>query len=185
MSTPRFTALLGVAALTITAQARLLETVQECDTRYGGGQDVSLELSSGFKGEEGKKWTARIYHARGLTVQIVFENDTAVLVRYSNEPPLKVANSNTQPVNLTAGEIAHLRKVNLKEETSWQPHKDRSLEALVPSMTFWISSDKLSYAAYDRESRQLFICSAGFWEIVAGNLRKQAESSPAVRFEGL
>ena len=185
MRTLQFIALLSVAALTHTAQARLLETAEQCDTRYGAGQDVPLELGSGFKVEDGKKWTARIYSTRGLTVQIVFENDTAVLVRYSNEPPLKVANSNTQPVNLTAGEIAHLRKLNLKEEISWQAHKDRSLEALVPSMTFWISSDKLSYAAYDRESRQLFICSAGFWEIVAGNLRKQAESSPAVRFEGL
>ena len=52
-------------------------------------------------------------------------------------------------------------------------------------MTLWIASDKLSHAAYDRDTRQLFVCTAGFWDIVAGSLRKQAESSPAIRFEGL
>lgn len=185
MPFPRFATLLALAALTHAAQARLLETVQECDARYGIGRDVPLELGADFKVEEGKKWTARIHSARGLVIQIVFEGNAAVLVRYSNEPPLKVADSTTRPVNLTAAEITHLRSVNLKEAITWESHKDRTLESLVPSMTFWISSDKLSYAAYDRESRQLFVCSARFWELVAGNLRKQAESSPVIRFEGL
>ena len=185
MPASRFATLLGVFALTFAAQARLLETTRECDARYGAGKDLQLEPGDGFKNEEAKTWTARIYSARGLAVQIVFENDAAVLVRYSNEPPLKVANSITRPVNLTADEITHLRGVNLKEGISWKSHKDRTLESLSPSTTLWISSDKTSYAAYDRENRQLFVCAAPFWEIVAGNLRKQAESSPAVRFEGL
>lgn len=185
MPAHRFTTLLALAALTFTAQARLLETTQECDARYGSSQELQLALGDGFKTEEGKNWTAKIYSARGLAIQIVFEDNAAVLVRYSNEPPLKVANSITRPVNLTADEVTYLRGVNLKEGTSWEPHKDRTLESLSPSMTFWISSDKLRYAAYDRENRQLFICSARFWDIVAGNLRKQAESSPAIRFEGL
>jgi hypothetical protein len=185
MTAPYFATLLALAALTFTAQARLLETTQECDARYGVGKDLQLELGDGFKIEEGSKWTARIHSARGLAVQIVFENNAAVLVRYSNEPPLKVANSITRPFSLTANEITQLRGVNLKDGISWESHKDPTLESLAPSMTLWISSDKLRYAAYDRDNRQLFICSAGFWEIVAGNLRKQAESSPAIRFEGL
>jgi hypothetical protein len=185
MPAPRFVTLLVLAALSFPAQARLLETTQECDARYGAGQDLQLELGDGFKNEDGKKWTARIYSARGLAIQIVFEDNVAALVRYSNEPPLKVANSITRPVNLTADEVTHLRGVNLKEGISWQSHKDRTLEILAPSMTLWISSDKLRYAAYDRDNRQLFICSDRFWEIVAGNLRKQAEASAAVRLEGL
>lgn len=185
MPAPRLATLLALAALTFTAQARLLETTQQCDTRYGTGQDLQLELGDGFKNEEGKKWTAKIYSARGLAIQIVFEDNAAVLVRYSNEPPLKVANSITRPVNLTAEEVTHLRGVNLTEGISWKSHKDRTLESLAPSMTLWISSDKLRHAAYDRDNRQLFICSARFWDIVAGNIRKQAESSPAIRFEGL
>lgn len=185
MTASCFATLLALAALTLIAQARLLETSQKCDARYGAGQDVQLELGAGFKIEEGKKWSARIHSAHGLAVQIIFEDNAAVLVRYSNEPLLKTADSTTRPVNLTAAEITHLRRVNLKEGITWESHRDRTLESLTPSMTFWISSDKLSYAAYDRESRQLFVCSAGFWDIVAGNLRKQAESSPAIRFEGL
>jgi len=177
--------LLALASLTFTAQARLLETSGECDGRYGAGQDLRLELGDGFKNEEVKNWTARIHSARGLAIQIVFENNAAVLVRYSNEPPVKVANSITRPINLTADEVTHLRGVNLGEGISWKSHKDPTLESLAPSMTLWISSDQLRYAAYDRDNRQLFICSARFWDIVAGNLRKQAESSPAIRFEGL
>lgn len=177
--------LLALAALTCAAQARLLETTKECDARYGEGRELQLELGDGFKNEEGVKWSARLYSARGLAIQIVFENDVAALVRYSNEPPLKVANSITRPVNLTAEEVTHLRGMNLKEGISWKSHKDRTLEALSPSMTFWISSDKQSYASYDRDNRQLYVCSARFWDIAAGNLRKQAEASPAIRFEGL
>ncbi len=185
MPAPRFVTLLALAAFSFTAQARLLETTQECDARYGAGQDLQLELGDGFKNEDGKKWTARIYSARGLAIQIVFEDNVAALFRYSNEPPLKVSNSITRPVNLTADEVTHLRGVNLKEGISWGAHKDRTLEILAPSMTLWISSDKLRYAAYDRDNRQLFICSDRFWEIVAGNLRKQAEASAATRLEGL
>ncbi len=185
MPAPRFTTLLAAAALTFTAQARLLETTQECDARYGLGQELKLELGDGFKNGDGRNWTAKIYSARGLAIQIVFEDNAAVLVRYSNEPPLKVANSITRPASLTVDEVTHLRGVNLKEGISWESHKDRTLESFAPSVTLWISSDKLRYAAYDRENRQLSICSARFWEIVAGNLRKHAESSPALRFEGL
>lgn len=185
MLTPRFATLLALAALTFTAQARLSETTDECNARYGTGKDLQLELGDWFKNEEGKNWTARIYSARGLSIQIVFENNAAVLLRYSNEPPLKVANSINRPVILTVDEIAHLRRLNLKEGISWKSHKDETLESLTQSMTLWISSDKLSYAAYDRENRQLFVCSDRFWDIVAGNLRKQKESSPAIRFEGL
>lgn len=185
MPIPRFLTLLTLAVLTGAAQARLLETTQECDARYGVGQDLPLELGAEFKSEEGKKWTAKIYSSRGLAIQIVFEDNVAALVRYSNEPPVKVANSTTRPINLTANEVTHLRGVNLKEGTSWGPHKDRTLEALAPNMTLWIASDQLSYAGYDRDNRQLFICTAGFWDIAAGSLRKQAEASPAIRFEGL
>jgi hypothetical protein len=185
MPAPRIATLLALAAMSFTAQARLFETTGECDARYGAGKDLQLELGDGFKNEDGKSWTARTYSARGLAIQIVFENNAAALVRYSNEPPLKVANSITRPVNLTADEVTHLRGVNLTEGISWKSHKDGTLESLSPSMTLWISSDKLRYAAYDRDNRQLFICSARFWDIAAGNLRKQAESSPAIRFEGL
>ena len=185
MQTSGFATLLALAAMTFTAQARLLETTEQCDARYGAGKELQLELGEGFKNEEGKNWTARIYSARGLAIQIVFENNVAALVRYSNEPPVKVANSITRPVNLTADEVTHLRGVNLTEGISWKSHKDGTLESLAPSMTLWISSDKLRYAAYDRDNRQLFICSDRFWDIAAGNLRKQAESSPAIRFEGL
>jgi hypothetical protein len=185
MPAPRFVILPVLAALSLTARARLLESTQECDARYGTGRELRLELGEGFKNDGGGKWTARIHSARGLAIQIIFENDVAVLVRYSNEPQLKVADSTTRPVNLTAGEVTHLRGVNLGEGVSWQPHKDSTLESLAPNMTLWIASDKQSHAAYDRDNRQLFICTAGFWDIVAGNLRKQAESSPAIRFDGL
>jgi len=185
MPTSRFATLLALAALTFTAQARLFETTEQCDARYGTGKDLQLELGDGFKNEEGKNWTARIYSARGLAIQIVFENNAAVLLRYSNEPPLKVANSISRPVNLTVDEITHLRGVNLTEGISWKSHKDGTLESLAPSVTLWISSDKLRYAAYDRDNRQLFVCSDRFWDTVAGNLRKQTESSPAIRFDGL
>lgn len=185
MLTPKFATLLALAALTFTAHARLFETTEQCDARYGAGKDLQLELGDGFKNEEGKNWTARIHSARGLAIQIVFENNAAVLLRYSNEPPLKVANSITRPFILTVDEITHLRGVNLPEGVSWKSHKDETLESLSQSMTLWISSDKLRYAAYDRDNRQLFVCSDRFWDMVAGNLRKQSESSPAIRFEGL
>ena len=185
MSSLRFLSLPIVAALTISAQARLLETTQECDTRYGAGQDLPLTLGEEFKSAENKKWTARMYSAGGLAIQIIFEDNIAVLLRYSNEAALKVANSTTRPVSLTADEVTHLRSVNLKEEITWNPYKDRTLETLAPSMTLWISSDKKSYAGYDRDNRQLFVCNDRFWDIVAGKLRKQAETSAATRFKGL
>lgn len=185
MPSSGFATLLALAALTFNAQARLFETIEECNARYGAGKDLQLELGDGFKNEEGKNWTAKIYSARGLAIQIIFENNAAVLLRYSNEPPLKVANSISRQVNLTVEENTHLRNVNLKEGITWTSHKDDSLEFLTQSMTFWISSDKQRYAAYDRENRQLFVCSDRFWNIVADNLRKQTESSPAIRFEGL
>lgn len=185
MQTQILATLLMLVAIPLPAQARLMETTEECDVRYGPGKNLQLELGDGFNSEEGKNWTAKLYSARGLAIQVIFENNVASLIRYSNEPPVKVANSITRPVNLTAGEVTYLRKVNLAEGSSWKSHKDTTLASLSPNMTFWISSDKLRYAAYDRDNRQLFLCSDRFWEITVGNLRNQAESSPAIRFKGL
>lgn len=181
----RFLHLPLVVALSIPAQARLLESTQECDARYGTGQDLPLALGEGFKSQENSTWTARMYSASGLAIQIIFENQTAVLIRYANEAPLKVANSTNRPISLTAEEVTHLRTVNLKEGITWRSYKDRTFETLAPSMTFWVSSDEKSYAGYDRDNRQLFVCNDRFWNIVAEKLKKQAETSPAIRFKGL
>lgn len=177
-------ATLSMGALSL--QARLGEDSTECEARYGKGQELPLSLSDDLKIPEGTEWTAKSYSARGLTIQVVYDNDVAVFIRYANESPFKLAKSAPPSLNLTAPEISYLRKINLGEATDWKPYRETFLSSVAPTTTLWKSSDEARYAGYDRQRKILFVCSAAFWNTVVGKIKENSgHEGPSERFEGL
>jgi hypothetical protein len=182
-----FATAIAVGALSLSAEARLGESSTECETRYGTGRELALEAGAGLDKEATANWTAKAYSTHGLSIQIVFDDDVAVLIKYANEPALKITGSTPPSVDLTVSEIGHLRGVNLVENTSWSSHKDSAMSNVAPNMKMWRSSDKTRHAGYDRNQKVLFVCTAAFWDVVAGDIKARASGGggAATRFMGL
>lgn len=180
---------LVLAVLTVPTEARIGESEVQCEARYGKSRELPIETGGGLTEDSTKSWIAKIYSSHGLLVEIVFDDGVAVFIKYSNEAVFKLAHTAPPAVGLTPSEINHLRKVNLKDGTSWQTHRDATLTGIAPNVKLWKSSDQALHAGYDRDQKKLFVCSAGFWDLVVGAIKdrtKDASSGGAAsRFEGL
>lgn len=183
------TLLLAIAWSATSAKARIGETEVECEARYGKSREVPVETGAGLPAEATESWVAKLYSSNGLTIEVVFDDSTAVFVRYSNEAVFQLRQATRPVVGLTASEITHLLKLHPKGGSSWQTYRDTTLNKIAPSVKFWRSSDKTLHAGYDRDQKRLFICTTAFWDVVVGAIKdrtKGGESGgPATRFEGL
>lgn len=185
----RLLAALTMTALALGAEARVGETSAECEERYGKGQLVELKLGQGLaekRKDAAHPWQAMFYSARGLTIQVVFENDKAVFVRYSNQPVMKLAEDSPPSLQLTGPEIEFLRNANGK---GWKTHKDALITKIAPTLTVWTSADSGLYAGYERERKALFVCNEEFWKVVIGEIESRYEGgapgAAGTRLKGL
>lgn len=182
--------LAGILLVTFatTALARVGETSAECELRYGKGNDLELKVGPGLE-DAARNWTARVYSARGLTIEIVFEKDRAIFIRYSNQPVLSLGTYERAPHGLTQKEIEYLKRVNAGAGARWIRYKDPILEEFAPTVTVWKTPDSLYFSGYDREGNRLFVCDSNFWDTVMAQVRKKVTASDrsdsAERLEGL
>lgn len=184
------TAFMQAAALMllVPAQARVGETRAECEQRYGKGSDLELKVGAILR-EAAANWTATVYSSHGLTIEIVFENDRAVFVRYTNQPVLSFGEHDRTVPGLTHREINYLKRANAGSDTEWRRFKEPILEEYAPTLTVWKTSDGKYFSGYDREGRRFFVCDSDFWEDVIVPIRESAaaadRSDSAARLEGL
>ncbi len=169
-------------------QARVGETRAECEQRYGKGADLELKVGAILKGAAAK-WSASVYSSHGLTIEIVFENDRAVFVRYTNQPILSFGEYDRTVPGLTHREINYLKRANAGRGAEWRRFKEPILEEYAPTLTVWKTSDGKYFSGYDREGRRFFVCDSGFWDDVIVPIRESATASDrsdsATRLEGL
>ena len=171
--------LLGVGP----ASARLGESPDECEKRYGRATATALNLGEELK-EDGAGWKASTYVTRGLEIQVIFDDGKAVMVRYANQPMFSMGSAPSSTVNLSAGEIDQLKKANA-EGAVWKPYSVRVLTKVAPGMKVWRTGDSDVFAGYNRESRQLFVCTSEFWDLVLERVRDRYEAGVDKRLEGL
>ena len=178
-----------MASMVLSADARVGETSAECETRYGKGRFVELKLGAGLaekRKDAAHPWSAMIYSTRGLKIQVVFENDKAVFLKYSNEPVLQLEADSPPALDLTAREIEFLKRAN---GAGWKSHRDPLLSKVAPTMKVWKTSDGTRFGGYDRDRKALFVCNSEFWQIVVGEIRARYEAgasgSAATRLEGM
>lgn len=183
--------LLAAAVLLVfpnALKARVGELRADCEQRYGKGRDIELKVASGLQ-EEAENWKAAIYYSHGLVIEIIYQDDRAVLVRYSNQPVLSLGDQTRAPHSLTQSEIEFLRSANVGEKVKWRRHQESVLEEFAPTVTVWKTPDDLYFAGYDREDKRLFVCSERFWNTIVGHIRDNAAAKDrddtAKRFGGL
>ena len=70
----------ALGLVTLSLHARLGENNEECEARYGKGRELPLELAAGLEVPENSEWTAKSYSARGLSIQVVFDNEVLLSV---------------------------------------------------------------------------------------------------------
>lgn len=171
------------------AQARLGETMDECEARYGKGRARALELGTELEGANLEGWEAKSYNTHGLMIQVLFVNEEAVLIKYANEAIFRLEDSSASPLNLTSGEIAHLKKINLGGQGSWNTLRDPIVQKVAPTLTTWRSSDGSRYSGYDREQREFFVCTSDFWTVILTAVKERVSGTKSggasARFEGL
>ncbi len=183
-------AVVQVAALGLpsSAQARVGETRAECEQRYGKGRDLELKVGAILR-EAAANWSASVYSSHGLTIEIVFENDRAVFVRYTNQPVLSFGDYDRTVPGLTHREINYLKRANAGGGAEWRRFDEPILQEYAPTLTVWKTSDGKYFSGYDREGRRFFVCDNGFWEKVIVPIRESATASDrsdsAARLEGL
>jgi hypothetical protein len=124
-----------------------------------------------------------------LTIEIVFENDRAVFIRYTNQPVLSFGDYDRNVPGLTQREIHYLRQANAGSSATWRRFTEPVLEEYAPSLTVWKTSDGKYFAGYDRDGKWFFVCDSRFWEKVMVPIRESAtashRTSSAARLEGL
>lgn len=165
-----------VFALPSTTQARIGETRADCELRYGKGRDLEMTVGEGLE-EASKSWSASVYSARGLTIEVVYENDRAVFIRYANQPVLSLGSHARQGHNLTQKEIEYLRSVNATRGAKWRRYQNQELREYAPNVTVWKTPDSLYFSGYDREAKRLFVCNSLFWDTVINQIQGALESS--------
>lgn len=179
--------LLGSLALTTGALARVGESESKCKERYGEPAETELELAKAIT-EGGATWKAASYTTRGLRIQVVFRDGTAVFIKYANAPVFSLNPSRSASLDLSESEISHLRKINAEGE-NWGRHREPLVAKLAPQLTVWSTNGEKHFAAYNREQKELFICESDFWELVVGEVKKRAEEgagdNASKRLEGL
>jgi hypothetical protein len=188
--TSRLAALLIFAVLfqSSNASARVGETRAECDHRYGEASELELKVGPILE-DEAEKWEASVYSARGLTIEVIFENDRAVFVRYSNQPVLSLGSYDRAAHSLTQKEIDYLKRANAGKGVRWRRHVEPILEDYAPTVTVWKTADGRFFSGYDREGNRLFVCNSVFWDKVIGRIRESAgvgnRGDSAAHLEGL
>jgi hypothetical protein len=170
------------------AQARLGETSEECKARYGVATVGRIELGEELQ-QSGKDWEAAVYSAHGLKIQVVFAEGKAVFIEYSNEPIFSLGSGHSPTVDLSISEIAYLKAANAGAKRKWSIHTEGLCKKVAPSLTVWRSSDQEFHAGYNRERKELFICTRSFWDLVIGVVRERydpaKEKEGGTRFDGL
>ncbi len=168
-----------------TARARVGETREECKARYGEASEGQIELGGGLE-EAGAKWNVAVYSARGLEIQVVFEEDKAVFIKYSNKTVFSLEPGEEPSVGLRPDEISFLKSANSGSKKEWVGHSDAFLKSVAPTLTVWRFSDRGLMAGYNREKKALFVCTKTFWDLVLGKVRERQDASKGKnRLEGL
>jgi hypothetical protein len=179
---------LTALGLPSVAQARIGETRSECEQRYGTGSDLELEVGAAFE-KAAANWTASVYSTHGLTIEVVFENDRAVFVRYMNQPVFSLGNYDRTVPGLTQKEIEYLKRANAGSGAEWRRFKEPVIDDYAPTVTVWKTADGKYFCGYDREGKRFFVCDSGFWEKFIVPIRESATASDrsgsAARLEGL
>lgn len=184
-----------------SVEARLGETIAECEARYGKGKNAKLEFGSGLKeeikeistdapdtlatkNEESKQeppqadapeWRALVYSSRGLKIHVIFGNDRAVFIKYRNEAVFNLEESAPPTLDLTSDEIDYLKKAN--GGSGAVRHQDPLLSKTAPMLTVWKTSNGAAYSGYNRERKEFFACSDRFWTVVLSQIRAQVQQS--------
>ena len=172
-------------ALVDTARARVGETKEECKERYGEASEGQLELGGGLE-EAGAKWNVAVYSARGLEIRVVFEEDKAVFIRYSNKTVFSLETGGAPSVGLRPSEISFLKSANSGSKKGWVGHSDAFIKSVAPTLTVWRFSDRDMMSGYNREKKALFVCTKTFWDLVLGKVRERDDSNKGKnRLEGL
>lgn len=122
--------LISAMSCVVPAVARLGETPEECEKRYGEGKETAVRLGEELK-ERGAGWTAATYLTRGLEVQVVFDGGKAVIVTYGNQPMFRLGEGGGSTVNLTADEIDRLKEVNV-DGAQWRPYTTATMRKVAP-----------------------------------------------------
>ena len=178
---------IGCAACLATgvAQARVGETKEQCETRYGKAVEAEIHLGDGLKAQA-KNWQGLEYSTRGLKIEIIFDGDKAVFIKYSNEPLIRIGSSTSSGTPLRSSEVAQLKSANADSSGKWGVYANALLRRVAPQLTVWQSPDSDHFAGYNRDTKTLFICAEPFWELVFDKVRERYESGTgSQRLEGL
>ena len=158
-----------------------IDSLEKTETKEGDDNEAPEEKkdadeTTAPKNDEKQGWRAMVYSARGLRIHVVFENDGAVFIKYANEAVFSLDDSAPPTLELTQGEIEHLKKLNAGGG-SWKRHEDALLAKTAPMLTVWKSSGGSAYSGYNRERKEFFACGKRFWETVLGQIREQVQQS--------